>query len=45
MDAKDITPENIAKAVSGEVQRNGDILCCCPVHEASGTHNPSLAHV
>ena len=42
MDVKDITPENVAKAVGGTVERDGSILCCCPVHEASGTHNPSL---
>src|SRR6516165_9171728 len=36
------TPENVAKTVGGKVERNGDILCCCPVHEVSGTHNPSL---
>ena len=38
----DITAENVAKAVGGTVERDGSILCCCPVHEASGTHNPSL---
>jgi DNA polymerase I-like protein with 3'-5' exonuclease and polymerase domains len=37
-----ITKENIAKAVGGTVERDGSILCRCPVHEASGTHNPSL---
>jgi putative DNA primase/helicase len=37
-----ITKENIAKAVGGTIERDGSILCCCPVHEASGTHNPSL---
>ena len=42
MDVRDITAENIAKAVGGTVERDGSILCCCPVHEASGTHNPSL---
>src|SRR6516165_1147851 len=30
------------KAVGGTVERNGSILCRCPVHEASGIHNPSL---
>ena len=42
MDIRDITAENVAKAVSGTVERDGSILCCCPVHETSGTHNPSL---
>ena len=42
MDVRDITAENIAKAVGGTVERDGSILCRCPVHEASGTHNPSL---
>jgi hypothetical protein len=42
MHASDITAENIAKAVGGKVERDGNILCCCPIHEASGTHNPSL---
>ena len=42
MNASDITAENIAKAVGGKVERDGNILCCCPIHEASGTHNPSL---
>src|SRR6516165_5241362 len=42
MDVRDITAENVAKAVGGTVERDGSILCCCPVHEASGTHNPSL---
>jgi DNA polymerase I-like protein with 3'-5' exonuclease and polymerase domains len=42
MDVKDITAENVAKAVNGKVDRDGSILCRCPVHEASGTHNPSL---
>ena len=42
MDIKDITAENVAKAVGGTVERDGSILCRCPVHEASGTHNPSL---
>jgi DNA polymerase I-like protein with 3'-5' exonuclease and polymerase domains len=37
-----ITKENIAKAVDGTVERDGSILCRCPVHEASGAHNPSL---
>ena len=42
MDIRDITAENVAKAVGGTVERDGSILCRCPVHEASGTHNPSL---
>ena len=42
MDIRDITAENVAKAVSGTVERDGSILCRCPVHETSGTHNPSL---
>lgn len=42
MDVKDITPENIAKVVGGTVERDGSILCCCPIHEASGRHTPSL---
>jgi DNA polymerase I-like protein with 3'-5' exonuclease and polymerase domains/predicted P-loop ATPase len=42
MDVKDISPENIARAVNGTVERDGSILCCCPVHEASGRHTPSL---
>ena len=42
MDVKDITPENIAKVVGGTVERDGSILCCCPIHEASGKHTPSL---
>jgi len=42
MDIRDITAENVAKAVGGTVERDGSILCCCPVHEGSGSHNPSL---
>jgi hypothetical protein len=42
MDVKDISPENIARAVNGTVERDGSILCCCPIHEASGQHTPSL---
>src|SRR5262249_56521751 len=42
MDAADITPNNVAKAVNGKVERGGSIVCCCPVHEATGTHTPSL---
>ena len=42
MNVRDITAENVAKAVGGTVERDGSILCCCPIHEASGTHNPSL---
>src|SRR5262245_33352865 len=42
MDIRDITAENVAKAVGGTVERDGSILCHCPIHEASGRHNPSL---
>jgi hypothetical protein len=42
MAVRDITAENVAKAVGGTVERDGSILCRCPVHEANGTHNPSL---
>ena len=42
MDVKDISPESIAKAVNGTVERDGSILCHCPIHEASGRHTPSL---
>ena len=42
MDVSDISAENIAKAVGGAVERGGNILCCCPIHEATGAHNPSL---
>ena len=42
MDVKDISPENIARAVNGTVERDGSIFCCCPIHEASGQHTPSL---
>ena len=42
MDVRDITAENVAKAVGGTVEREGNVLCCCPIHEASGTHNSSL---
>jgi DNA polymerase I-like protein with 3'-5' exonuclease and polymerase domains/predicted P-loop ATPase len=42
MDIADITIESVAKAVGGTIERKGEILCCCPIHEASGTHNPSL---
>jgi hypothetical protein len=42
MDVRDITPENVAKAVGGTVERDGSILCYCPIHEANGKHNPSL---
>jgi hypothetical protein len=41
MDTSDITIENVTKAVGGTIER-GSILCYCPIHEASGTHNPSL---
>jgi len=42
VDLRDITAENVAKAVGGTIERDGSILCCCPIHEANGTHNPSL---
>jgi hypothetical protein len=42
MNITDITAENVAKVVGGKVERDGIILCCCPIHEANGTHNPSL---
>jgi hypothetical protein len=42
IDISDITAVNVAKAVNGAVESDGSILCCCPIHEASGTHNPSL---
>jgi predicted P-loop ATPase len=42
MDIKDISAESVAKAVGGTIGRDGSILCRCPIHEASGTHNPSL---
>jgi DNA polymerase I-like protein with 3'-5' exonuclease and polymerase domains/predicted P-loop ATPase len=43
MDARDITAENVAKVVGGTVERDGSILCYCPIHEANGKHNPSLS--
>jgi DNA polymerase I-like protein with 3'-5' exonuclease and polymerase domains len=44
MDISDITAANVAKAVGGKIERGNTIVCCCPIHEASGgTHNPSLA--
>ena len=42
MDVANITAENIAKAVGGTVERGNNVLCRCPIHEASGTHSPSL---
>src|SRR5262249_60435780 len=42
VDVRDITAENVAKAVGGTVERDGSILCCCPVHEGTGSHNPAL---
>jgi DNA polymerase I-like protein with 3'-5' exonuclease and polymerase domains/predicted P-loop ATPase len=42
MDVRDITAENVAKAVGGTVERDGSILCYCPIHEANGKHSPSL---
>jgi hypothetical protein len=41
MDSKDITLENVAKAVSGTIER-GSVVTRCPIHETSGSHNPSL---
>jgi DNA polymerase I-like protein with 3'-5' exonuclease and polymerase domains/predicted P-loop ATPase len=38
-----ITPENVAKAVDGFVDRDGSILCLCPIHETGPGHTPSLA--
>jgi hypothetical protein len=42
MDVADIATESVAQAVGGTAERNGSILCCCPIHEVSGRHNPSL---
>jgi hypothetical protein len=42
MDISNITAESVAKAVGGTVERDGSILCRCPIHEANGAHNPSL---
>jgi hypothetical protein len=42
MNVKDITSENVAKAVGGKIEHNGDILCLWPIHEAKGAHDPSL---
>ena len=42
MNVTDITAETVAKAVGGTLDRDGSVLCRCPIHEASGTHNPSL---
>ena len=42
MDVADITAENVARAVGGTVERKGNILCHCPIHEVNGTHSPSL---
>jgi DNA polymerase I-like protein with 3'-5' exonuclease and polymerase domains/predicted P-loop ATPase len=42
MNAADISIESVAKAVGGKIERDGSILCNCPIHEAEGTHNPSL---
>jgi DNA polymerase I-like protein with 3'-5' exonuclease and polymerase domains/predicted P-loop ATPase len=42
MDVAGITAENVAKAVGGTIERDGSVLCFCPVHETSGTHTPSL---
>jgi predicted P-loop ATPase len=37
-----ITPENVAKAVGGFVDRDGSIICNCPIHEIGPGHTPSL---
>jgi DNA polymerase I-like protein with 3'-5' exonuclease and polymerase domains len=42
MDVRDISVENVAKAVGGTIERDGGVLCRCPIHETSGTHSPSL---
>ena len=42
MDIADINPKNVAEAVGGFVDRDGSVLCYCPIHEASGVHTPSL---
>jgi predicted P-loop ATPase len=42
MDIKNITAGNVAQAVGGRVERGNTVVCCCPIHEVSGTHNPSL---
>jgi predicted P-loop ATPase len=38
-----ITPENVAKAVGGFVDRDGSIITLCPIHETGPGHTPSLA--
>ena len=38
----EITPESVAKAVGGSVERDGSILCFCPIHETGPGHTPSL---
>jgi DNA polymerase I-like protein with 3'-5' exonuclease and polymerase domains len=42
MDIADVTAENVAKAVGGTIESKNNIVCCCPIHEASGTHTPSF---
>jgi DNA polymerase I-like protein with 3'-5' exonuclease and polymerase domains/predicted P-loop ATPase len=42
MDIADINVVTVAKAVEGKIERDGSILCRCPIHEATGEHNPSL---
>ena len=42
MEANDLTPEKVAELVGGTVERDGGIVCCCPVHEQGAGHNPSM---
>jgi DNA polymerase I-like protein with 3'-5' exonuclease and polymerase domains/predicted P-loop ATPase len=42
MDVSEINPKSVAEAVNGIVNRDGSVLCYCPIHEASGVHTPSL---
>ena len=42
MDIENLTPADIAEAVSGTVDRGGSVLTHCPIHEREGEHNPSL---
>jgi predicted P-loop ATPase len=39
----EITPENVAKVVDGHVDRDGSVICFCPIHETGPGHTPSLA--
>ena len=39
----EITPENVAKAVNGFIDRDGSIITLCPIHETGLGHSPSLA--